>query len=230
MVKFLLLAAVLLGGAAIALSQREGPASATGACAPASPGVSGPESQLLSGINAWRAGALGQPAMANSAPANAAAQTLAESIIAGTGNGHIDSHGSWGNRLLDCGYPTEFFPLQSAGEAVAVFTSSGATASDAIADMTSLSPNHQSGVQAPVPWECSGVGYASGGTGSFKSAWVVVVASAPSAASCPQVVSGGGASPTTSSSATAKATATATAKATATPTRAIRFLPMVTVD
>ncbi len=150
--------------------------------------------------------------MAASAPANWAAQIHAEAIASGQASGHTDALGrSWQQRLLDCGYPSNYVYYGS-GEALAAFITQqpGGSAGDALASITSSQPGHQNGAQAPVPWECAGIGYASS-SGAFKHVWVVVVASAPSPSACPQQVSG--TAPTT----TATAPATPTPSPTATP-------------
>ncbi len=158
--------------------------------------------------------------MGNSAPANHAAQVLAEALVQGTANGHIDSSGrSWADRLKDCGYPANLVAFGS-GEAVAAFstTAPGGNASDALASMTSTQPGHQNGAQAPVPWACSGVGFASSTSGTVRHAWVIVVASAASSTACPQQVASMPASPSPSASASPSSSATSSPTATKTPT------------
>lgn len=218
MSRYLLLAGLVSAVIAVFIAVMGSEVRALGPCSTAAAGVSPEESALLTGVNAWRGSTLGQPPMANSVTANFAAQIHAEALIAGTANGHTDSFGrSWADRLRDCGYPAGYVTMGS-GEAVEVFTNaSGASASAAVAAMTSMQPGHQSGAQAPVPWECSGVGYASNPNGNIKHAWVVIVSSAASSTACPQSAPAGG-GPTTTSTATTASPTTATATATRTPT------------
>jgi hypothetical protein len=216
----------MLAGTLLAL-QHESAAAAAGPCNPTSGGVSGPEQQLISGVNAWRLSAFGAPPMELSAPAVNAAQWYAEQVVLGNANpnNHGDAYGrNWAGRLADCGYDP--FWSNGSGEALGLFLANseptGATAIDAIANITAGSgPNHSSGVQAPVAWQCAGVGFASNPAASgnsFRYVWVVVVAQYASS-DCPQPVTGGGGGDTpTPPTSTGTPTSTATSTPTNTPT------------
>ncbi len=208
----LLLASVAGGVYAL----RDGDAeAATGPCETTNAWVAPNEQELFTLVNGWRASNLGMPAMQLSGPANRAAQWFAEAMIAGTTSGHNDEYGrSWAQRLADCG----FGPNYGSGEALAGFGSSdpgfGDTPAEALASMTS-NPSHQNAVNAPVVWECVGVGFASNpnpGFGDWRYAWVVVAVNMYSP--CPEP---GGGTPPESPTATNTPTATPTKTPTKTP-------------
>lgn len=208
---------VALGGCFVVI-RWSAPADAAGQpCDTLNAGVSPQEQQLFDAVNSWRAGNLGQPPMQLSGPANRAAQWFAEAMIAGDTSGHTDQYGrQWAQRLIDCGWVLNI----SSGEALAGFGSSnqayGSTPAEALAIMTDLTPGHQNGVQAPVPWECVGVGYwtnPSPAFGEFRYAWVVVT-TGYKVTGCPEP--GGG--PPEPPTKTPTATRTPTPTATPTPT------------
>jgi len=196
---------------------------ASGPCDTTNYDLGANEQQLFSQINSWRASTMSMPAMQLSAPANKAAQWFAEAMIAGTTSSHQDQYGrAWSGRLVDCGYDSYW--AFGSGEALAGFGSSdpsfGSNPDQALANMTANSPRHMNGVQAPVPWQCAGVGYWTNPTpkvGQLRYAWVVVVAQY-SSASCPQAVSGGGNPTSTATSGTPSTTTTPTRTPTPSPT------------
>ncbi len=194
------------------LAMRHGRAEAAGGPCNPSGGLSAQGQTLFGEVNAWRASQFGVPPAQMSAPANLAAQWFAEQMAAGKTSSHTDSFGrTWAERLVDCGYDNYW--AYGSGEALAL----GSTAQDAITSMTANSQYHQNVVQAPVDWQC-------GGVGQSGTAWVVVLAQYGST-QCPQAVTGGGgggdtgSSPSPSASVSSTPTQTPTATATATPTR-----------
>lgn len=168
---------------------------ASGPCDPVSPTVSGPEAELVTLVNQWRAQTFGVPAMELSAPATWAAQWFAEEMVAGRTSGHVDRHDrTWPERLVDCGYDNVW--AYGSGEALAGFGSSdpsyGSTPQQALAVMADLNDGHQNGVDVGVRWECVGVGYAENPSplfGELRYAWVIIVAQYP-VGPCPQSVTG----------------------------------------
>jgi len=157
------------------------PVASAGPCDPTQEALTPERSELGRLVNEWRAAHLGQPAAELSGPANRAAQWFAEEALAGRTSGHLDQFGrSWTERLVDCGYDPYW--AMGSGEAVAVFFANegaGATAAEALARMTEGGAQHSNVVEAPVRWQCMGVGHAANpnANGTMRShVWVVVMA------------------------------------------------------
>jgi hypothetical protein len=153
-----------------------------------------------------------------SGPINRAAQWMAQHLAEGKANSHTDAYGrGWTQRMVDCGYTGG---LQGSGETLAV----GGSASAAFASLWTPGNQHQSGVEAPVSWNCAGVGR----SGSI---WVIVVALRPAASgACPEPGSGSAPPPpATSTTATSTATRTPTPTATPTPTPVAEYGATLTV-
>jgi uncharacterized protein YkwD len=196
----------------------------TGPCNPVTSSPGPQAQQLLSAANGWRSTNLGQPAMQLSAVASKAAQWFAEDMIAGQAFGHNDQYGrTWVQRLQDCGF--DAYWSQGSGEALAGFGSSdptyGSTVDQAIQMMTA-DPLHGNAVNAPVAWQCAGVGYAANptaGVGQDTFAWVVVaVQTGPGGygSACDAPVLDPTATPTPTRTATSTSTTTGTTTTTAT--------------
>lgn len=211
---------LLIAGFAL---HRESAVAAAGPCNPANADISGPEQQLFAGVNAWRMSNYGVPAMQLSAPANKAAQWYAEQTVLGLTNPsyHLDAYNrNQIGRLQDCGYDPYW--SGGSGEALAFVASD----TEALAWITNPTPGHQNGVQAQVPWQCAGVGFASNsGAGGVEYAWVVVVAQYGSS-DCPQPVTG----PPPGSTLTPGITVTATNTPTSTPTMTPTPMPTATAN
>lgn len=153
-------------------------AAASGPCVTTYAAVTTAEWNFFQSINSWRMAQLDVPSMTLNHSANEAAQWFAEALAAGQAYGHEDAYGrSWADRLRDCGYDPSW--AGASGEAFAVAPS----ASAAFSSMTSDTPGHSNGVQAPVDWKCAGVGVSG-------NAWVVVVAQYSFGAPCPEAVTG----------------------------------------
>lgn len=163
---------------------------ASGPCDPVQQSLTVPRAELGTLVNEWRMANLGQPPATFSRPLDLAAQWFAEQAVQGRTSGHIDAYGrDWVARLRDCGYDPYW--AQGSGEALATFFAqegAGGTPTDALSRLTALDSGHSNVVQAPVRWQCLGVGYARdvAATGTRRAhVWVVVMAQYANAA-CPQ--------------------------------------------
>lgn len=163
---------------------------AVGPCDPVQETLTVPRAELGELVNEWRMANLGQPPAAFSRPLDLAAQWFAEQAVQGRTSGHIDAYGrNWVARLQDCGYDPSW--AGGSGEALATFFAqegAGRTPTDALRRLTAPDPGHSNVVQAPVRWQCLGVGYArnEAATGTARAhVWVVVMAQYASA-TCPQ--------------------------------------------
>mgnify|MGYP006915171141 CR=1 FL=1 len=196
----------------------ESPANATAPCVAHTP--SGDETTFLGLLQQWRDGNIaGSQQLSQSAPLNAAAMGYAQYLANTPG---AQGHGAdgapgypWATRAVQCGYPAN---LAAGGEGLAVVESSTVVTVSAQQALNTMTAERGGGVWVPsdvgLPVKCVGVGKATSTSGK-KVAWVTLIFAA--SGSCPQQVSGGGTSPSPSSSATNTATNTATPTATPSP-------------